>query len=129
MPDKKIVSIPLAKIMENPDQPRRRFRPGSIEEMAYSLKALGQQTLIKVRPLTEEEKAYLRRPQDSLAEASGLNEPLPEEDWDDRNPDAEYMLIGGHRRLAGAELAGFETLECIVLDITPEETHLASLMD
>jgi DNA-binding Lrp family transcriptional regulator len=41
----------------------------------------------------------------------------------------EYMVIGGHRRLAGAKLAGLETLDCIVLNIPPEETHLASLMD
>ncbi len=98
-----IQTIPLNKIMANPYQPRRRFRRGSIEEMRDSLKAIGQQTLLKVRPLTEEEKALY--------------------------PGFEYMVIGGHRRLAGAKLAGFETLDCLILPITPAETHLASLMD
>ena len=56
MPDKKIISISLQKIMPNPHQPRRSFREGSIQEMADSLKASGQQTPLKVCPLTEAEK-------------------------------------------------------------------------
>ncbi len=103
MPAPVIVQIPLEKIMPNPHQPRRRFKPGSIQEMADSLKDMGQQTPAKVRPLTPEEIAL--------------------------NPGYEYMLIGGHRRLAGAKLAGLATLDCIVLVIPPSETHLAALMD
>ncbi len=98
-----VVQIPLEKILPNPHQPRTRFKKGSIQEMAESLKDKGQQTDAKVRPLTTEEKAA--------------------------NPGLEYLLIGGHRRLAGAKLAGLVTLNCKVMDILPDETHFASLMD
>jgi ParB family transcriptional regulator, chromosome partitioning protein len=103
MPDKTIVSIPLQKIMPNPHQPRRSFREGSIQEMADSLKAIGQETPIKVRPLTPEElKLYAPY---------------------------EFMVVGGHRRRAGAELAGLEALDCIVLNITPQQARRKALMD
>jgi len=98
-----VQSILLTKIMANPRQPRRRFAPGSIPEMAESLKTLGQQTPAKVRPLTLEERTH--------------------------HPGFEFLMIGGHRRLAGAQLAGWTALDCIVLDILPAETHLAALMD
>jgi|SRR5665213_2398882 len=52
-----IVKIAISKIMPNEDQPRHRFRLHSIQQMADSLKSLGQQTPLKVRPLTEVEKA------------------------------------------------------------------------
>jgi len=98
-----VQKIPLAKIMPNPRQPRRSFREGSIQEMADSLKANGQDTPIKVRPLTPEElKLYA---------------PF------------EFMVIGGHRRRAGAELAGLEALDCIVRDIPPLAARFAALRD
>jgi hypothetical protein len=119
-----IVKIPISKIMPNDDQPRHRFKMGSIEEMAESLKTFGQLTPIKVRPFTAQEKA------------SHTKEELEWFKLTKGNPGAtigergfEYMIIGGHRRHAGALLAGFETLDCIVLNIAPEETHLTSLMD
>ena len=71
--------------------------------MAESLKAQGQETPAKVRSLTAEEKAA--------------------------NPAFEVLVIGGHRRLAGAKLAGMAALDCYILDIPPAETHRASLMD
>lgn len=115
-----IVKIPVSKIMENPDQPRHRFRPGSIQVMVESLLAIGQQTPIKVRPLTTEEKAGFQKPE-------WPGQEVPKKTIGELG--FEYMLIGGHRRLAGAKLAGLETLDSIVLNIPPEDTHLASLMD
>ena len=103
MTNKTIVSIPLTKIMPNPHQPRRSFREGSIQEMADSLTAVGQKTELKVCPLTEAEKA--------------------------ENVPFEVMVLGGHRRRAGALLAGLEALDCIVLDIAPEERGFYALMD
>ena len=119
-----VVKIPLALLLPNENQPRRRFRSGSIQQMAESLKALGQQTPLKVRPLTAQEKAsYLK----SEIESHKYGDPLPEKTLGERG--FEYLVIGGHRRLEGAKLAGFETLDCIVLDMKPEDTHLASVMD
>jgi len=91
--------------------------------MVDSLKAIGQQTIAKVRRLTEEEKASY----------SYFNHEWGEDSKAPKKTNGEfgfeYMVIGGHRRLAGAKLAGFETLDCVILDIAPEDTHLASLLD
>jgi hypothetical protein len=119
-----IIKIPISKIMPNEDQPRHRFQAGSIQEIADSMKALGQLDPAKVRPLTEAEKASYTK-EELYWHKEG--DPLPNKTLGQRG--LEYMLIGGHRRREGALLAGFETLDCIVLNIAPEETHLTSLMD
>jgi len=118
------VKIPISKIIPNDDQPRHRFKPGSIQELSDSMKALGQQTPIKVRPLTEQEKATYSKEEIEWHE---LGYPLPPGTLGERG--FEYMIIGGHRRREAALLAGFETLDCHIQNITPEETHLAALMD
>jgi ParB/RepB/Spo0J family partition protein len=71
--------------------------------MEASLREIGQQTPAKVRVLTEAER---------LAD-----------------PDHDYELIGGHIRHAGAQKAGLVTLDCLVLDLTPEQAELAGLVD
>ncbi len=115
-----VKKIPIKKLMPNIDQPRHLIRPGCIGEMADSLKAIGQQTLLKVRPLTAEEKASLRKP-----EYEG--QVVPKETLAEMG--FEYMVIGGHRRLEGAKLAGFEALKCEIVDIPPEKTHFSAFMD
>jgi len=125
MPDTpQIQKILISKIMPNEDQPRHRFRLRSIQQMADSLTSIGQQTPLKVRPLTEGEKASYSK-WDILDHGSNM----PPNVLTFGQQGYEYMLIGGHRRREGALLAGFETLDCIVLNIPPEDTHLASLMD
>ena len=118
------VKIPISKILPNDEQPRHRFRPGAIQELSDSMKALGQHTPIKVRPLTEQEKASYSKEE---IEWHKMGDPLPEETLGERG--FEYMIIGGHRRREAALLAGFETLDCFIQNISPEETHLAALMD
>ncbi|HXL73860.1 MAG TPA: ParB N-terminal domain-containing protein, partial [bacterium] len=120
-----IAKIPISKIIPNEDQPRHRFQAGSIQEMRDSLTALGQLDALKVRPLTEAEKASYTKWE--LHWHHEFGDPLPDKTLGERG--FEYLLIGGHRRLEGARLAGLETLDCIILNIKPEETHLASLMD
>jgi hypothetical protein len=119
-----IVTIPVSKLMPNEDQPRHRFRLYSIQKMADSLKDLGQQTLLKVRRLTEQEMASYSK-WDILDHGSNM----PPNVLTFGQQGFEYLVIGGHRRLAGALLAGLETLDCQVLNIAPEDTHLSSLMD
>src|SRR5580658_8696751 len=116
-----IVKIQISKLMPNFYQPRRMFRPGSTQEMAKSIKELGQLTALKVRLLTAEEKAS-ERPDMFYRDDTVPRRYIGADGF-------EYLVIGGHRRLEGARLAGLETLDCIVLDITPEDTHLAALMD
>jgi ParB/RepB/Spo0J family partition protein len=98
-----IVKIPLFKLIANPDQPRRSFRPGSIQAMRDSLLEIGQQTAAKVRPLSAGEKA--------------------------KYTPVEFMVLGGHRRLEGAKLAGLETMDCVVMNATPDEALLVGLVD
>jgi ParB/RepB/Spo0J family partition protein len=104
MPDTiQLLKIPTQRIRPNPNQPRRIFPPGAVEAMEASLREIGQQTLAKVRPLTGVEHK------------------------DD--PDHDYELIGGHIRHAGALKAGLATLDCQLLDLTPEEALLAAVVD
>ena len=101
--DPVFLKIPTNRIRPNPNQPRRFITPSAIEQMEASLREIGQQTPAKVRALTEAER---------LAD-----------------PDHDYELIGGHIRHAGALKAGLATLDCLVLDLTPEQAELAGLVD
>ena len=99
-----VVKIPLSQILPNPDNPRGSVSPEEAQAMAESLKEVGQKTEIRVRPLTEAEKA--------------------------QNPGYEYLLIGGHVRLAGAKLAGLPDLKSIVVEgSTPNQELLDALLD
>jgi ParB family transcriptional regulator, chromosome partitioning protein len=102
-PLNQVVEIPLEQIIPNPDQPRRSMRQEPLETLAASMKAKGQLTEAKVRPLTEAERVS--------------------------NPGVWVMLVGGHRRRLAALRNGFKTLKCTVHDITPEDTHYQALMD
>ncbi len=95
--------IPLSQIRPMPNQPRQVLSQEAIDLMAESLKAIGQETSAKVRPLTPVER-----------ETSG---------------EVQYELIGGHIRFAGAQKAGLTTLKCEVLDKTPEEAYLSAFVD
>ncbi len=101
--DPVFLKIPTNRIRPNPNQPRRFITPSAIEQMEASLREIGQQTPAKVRALTEAERA--------------------------QDPDHDYELIGGHIRHAGAIKAGLATLDCLVLDLTPEQAELAGLVD
>jgi ParB/RepB/Spo0J family partition protein len=98
-----LLKIPIKRIRPNPHQPRRVMTQSAIDAMESSLREIGQQTPAKVRPLTEAEKA--------------------------QDPDHDYELIGGHIRHAGALKAGLETLDCLVLNLTPDQAELAGLVD
>ncbi len=76
-----LLVIHTSKIMPNPDNPRGPVNPTEAQTMADSMKEVGQKTEVRVRPLTEEERTKF--------------------------PTYEYLLIGGHVRLAGAKLPGW----------------------
>jgi hypothetical protein len=116
-----IQKIPISKIMPNYYQPRRMFRPGNIQTITESILELGLLTPLKIRPLTTEELASPR------PDIFYRDETIPRKLIGDSG--FEFLVIGGHRRLEGARLAGLEAVDCIILNMTPEETHLASLMD
>src|SRR6266550_4241448 len=95
--------IAVSKIRVNATNPRKIITPGAIEAKAASLKELGQQTPIKVRKL----ESVNGNTQDG----------------------AEYELIGGQLRLAAAKSLGWDTIDALVLDVTPTQADLAALMD
>ena len=99
-----IVEIPIELIRENPDNPRGPMSPEDCESMSESLKAVGQRTAVRVRPQSEAEKVQF--------------------------PPTQYLLLGGHRRMAGAKLAGLKTLKAlIVTPRTPYEEVMEVTLD
>ena len=98
-----VVEIPLSKIRLNPRNPRKVIKPGQVEAKAASLKAIGLETPIKVRPLTEEEKQA--------------------------DPAHEYELIGGELRFRAAQSLGWPTLSAYVLEAKPGDIFRKALMD
>lgn len=87
--------LTLDLISDNPDNPRENL--GDISGMTASLLEVGQIQAITVASV----EAYLRdRP-----ERSG-----------ELNPGAEYVVVDGHRRLAGAREAGLPSIKVTVDD-------------
>ncbi|WP_329030911.1 MULTISPECIES: ParB/RepB/Spo0J family partition protein [unclassified Streptomyces] len=97
--------LPLSEISANPDNPRETL--GDVSGMAASLAEIGQVQAITVASV----EAYLR---DRPERASELE------------PGASYVVVDGHRRLAGAHAAGLATIKVSVDDarVTTDEALL-----
>jgi ParB family transcriptional regulator, chromosome partitioning protein len=88
-------SFRLDIISHNPDNPREELR--NIQEMADTLESVGQTTAITLATV----QAYLKdRP-----ERAGELE-----------PGAQYVVVDGHRRLAGARLLKWDAIRAIIDD-------------
>ncbi|CAM5732555.1 hypothetical protein STENM223S_09996 [Streptomyces tendae] len=99
--------LPLTEISANPDNPRETL--GDISGMADSLTEIGQIQFITVASV----EAYLR---DRPERATELE------------PGANFVVVDGHRRLAGARAAGLSTIKVTVDDarVTTDEALLES---
>ncbi|MGW1989605.1 ParB/RepB/Spo0J family partition protein [Embleya sp. NPDC001921] len=88
-------SIPLDSIDRDPNQPREVFDPAKLEELAGSMRKLGQLQPVTVRRYVP---------------------------FGDRA--ARYMLVMGERRWRAAKIAGLTELKALVLigDMDPRET-------
>ena len=95
--------IPINQIRVNPNDPRKGVPAGAVESKMSSLQENGQETPIKVRPLSPEERA---------------SDPLH-----------QYELIGGHLRLEAAQRLAWPTLDALVLDVSAEEAEWKAFMD
>jgi ParB family chromosome partitioning protein len=97
--------LPLSEISANPDNPRESL--GDISGMADSLAEIGQIQSITVASV----EAYLR---DRPERASELS------------PGASFVVVDGHRRLAGARAAGLAAIKVSVDDarVTTDEALL-----
>jgi ParB/RepB/Spo0J family partition protein len=98
-----VQKIPMKLIRPNPNNPRPFIKPEDIKSMSTSLSAIGQQTAVKLRLLTDAEKKA--------------------------DPDHDYELVGGHIRYEGAKALGWKTLDATVQSLTPDQAELAALMD
>jgi ParB family chromosome partitioning protein len=96
-----IISVSLAKIKASTQNPRHVITQEMIDVCAASMKAIGQETPLKVRKCESVESGN----------------------------DIQYELIGGHIRLEAAKRLGWESLNALVLDLTPEQAELAAIMD
>lgn len=112
----KIVYIGVDQLHPHPDNPRKDL--GDLTELAESIKAKGVLQNLTVVPghwMTREEWAalsaeYQEHPTEELRVRMNKK-------W----LDTEYTIIIGHRRHAGAKLAGITELPCVVVNMTPQE--------
>ncbi|HJT23165.1 MAG TPA: ParB N-terminal domain-containing protein, partial [bacterium] len=102
-----VQAIPINKIKPNPNNPRHVIEPQSVEALTASMRAVGQQTPIKVRPLKaagqkgeRENGEKERKDNENAMPQIPLNPPLS------NGEDFEYELIGGHLRLEAAKKLG-----------------------
>jgi ParB family chromosome partitioning protein len=93
------LEIPTDQIGPNPHQPRRRFDPGALAELAASV---AQQ---------------------------GILQPLLVARAGDAEAETPYVLIAGERRLRAARQAGLQTVPCVLRSATPQQMLEWSLVE
>ncbi|MDD3352356.1 ParB/RepB/Spo0J family partition protein [Zoogloea sp.] len=92
-------TLPAAELQQGKYQPRTRMDPGSLEELAASIKSQGVMQPILVRPIGG--------PFDAK----------------------RYEIIAGERRWRAAQLAGMSALPCLVREIPDEAALAMSLIE
>ena len=90
-----MASLPIASVIPNPDQPRKRFDQGALAELAQSIKMNGLIQPITVRAL----------------------------------PDGHHMIVAGERRWRAHLLAGLDTIEANLIDITDSERDILAIVE
>ncbi len=94
--------VPVHQIAPNPHQPRQRFDPDALAELAASIKEHGL-----IQPLIVSQI----------------------EPTDDAPPGCAYWLIAGERRLEAAKLIGLEHVPAIVQQATPQQMLELALVE
>lgn len=94
--------LPVAHIVPNPHNTERakRYDQGALQELADSIKANGLAQPILVTPY-KERSAVLNR---AAAEVS-----------------AEYVIVAGERRWHAHKIAGLESIDCLVRDLSDKQ--------
>ena len=90
-----MASLPIASVIPNPDQPRKRFDQEALAELAQSIKMNGL-----IQPIT----------------ARAL-------------PDGHHMIVAGERRWRAHLLAGLDTIEANLIDITDSERDILAIVE
>ena len=89
------MKLQTASVIPNPDQPRKRFNPEALAELAASIKENGLIQPITVRAL----------------------------------PEGRYMIVAGERRWRAHVLAGLETIEANLIEITDSERDILAIVE
>ncbi|MBE0615169.1 MAG: ParB/RepB/Spo0J family partition protein [Burkholderiales bacterium] len=89
------MKLHTASVIPNPDQPRKRFNPEALAELAASINANGLIQPITVRAL----------------------------------PEDRYMIVAGERRWRAHVLAGLDTIEANLIEITDSERDILAIVE
>jgi len=92
-------ALPASELQPGKYQPRTRMDPGSLEELAASIKSQGVMQPILVRPISRPFEA------------------------------TRYEIIAGERRWRAAQIAGLAELPCLVREIPDESALAMSLIE
>ncbi len=131
-----VMRIPISQIRENPNNPRKAIKPESVAACAESMKAVGQETPIKVRKVRPQSTDYSSQSNQQPEIATSQTEPIgsaPRNDSLTAEASAQsvdsYELVGGHIRLAAAKSLGWDWLNAIVLEMNDDQAEVAALLD
>lgn len=89
------MKLQTASVIPNADQPRKRFEPQALAELAASIKENGLVQPISVRPL----------------------------------PDGRFSIVAGERRWRAHVLAGLDTIDANVIDVTDGERDILAIVE
>ena len=89
------MKLQTASVIPNPDQPRKRFNPEALAELAASIKENGL-----IQPITVRAR-----------------------------PEGRYMIVAGERRWRAHVLAGLETIEANLIEITDSERDILAIVE
>ena len=93
-------SLPVSSVIPNPDQPRKRFNPEALAELAASIKANGLIQPITVRPV-----------------ASSKGSP------------GHYQIVAGERRWRAHQLAGIERIAVNIVDMAEADRDILAIVE
>ena len=105
-----LAELPLDQLHDSPFQPRAVYV--GLEGLAESIKTDGIQQPLKVRP-----RIYM----DGVRRGDGVR------DADDTQDG--YEIVFGHRRKRAAELAGLQTVPCLIVAMTDAEVRSAQMAE
>ena len=99
----RIHELSPAQLIPNPDQPRKVFSDASLLSLSESILQYGILQPLTVRPLQPDTAFF--------------------------DPSTRFALIAGERRLRAAELAGLQTVPCIIIDADAQKSAALALIE
>lgn len=103
--------LPLDDLIESPTQPRKRYDPARLADLAQSIKLQGvlQPILVRQRVLVDAGSDHARYPS--------------------ADTPAQYEIIAGHRRVRAARLAGLANIPAVIRDLSDRDVLRVQLVE